>query len=122
VVNKSEKKLLKRFGISKMPILINYITMDEDFIPLQDYMMELFNDEVKPEKLLEFINRHALKEKRWVTRNKGLPLVVRRTYKNATFDQFKSVAESYNSRKIVVHLSEDGVVSQETSKLFEQLR
>jgi hypothetical protein len=105
-----------------MPVLLNYVTMDEDFIPYQDQMFEMYTDEIKPQKIFEFINRHALKEKRWITTNKGLPLVVRNNYKNATFNQFNSVAERYSSRRIVVHLSEEGVVSQEISKLFEQLR
>jgi|LauGreDrversion4_2_1035121.scaffolds.fasta_scaffold507658_2 hypothetical protein len=105
-----------------MPVLLNYVTMDEDFIPFEDQLIELFTDELKPQKLFEFVNRHALKEKRWITRNKGLPLIVRNNYKNATYNQFNSVAERYSSRRIVVHLSEEGVVSQEISKLFEQLR
>lgn len=105
-----------------MPVLLNYVTMDEDFIPYQENLIELFTDEIKADKILEFVNRHALKEKRWITRNKGLPLVVRRHYTNATFTQFNSVAEKYNTRRIVVHLSEEGIVSKETSRLFEQLK
>jgi hypothetical protein len=105
-----------------MHVVINYITVDNDFIPYQDAQIEAFNDETTIDKLKEFIERNALKEKRWVLRNKGQPLWERKIYKNATLNEFKGIADNYEKRRIVVRLTEFGDIDAETVKLFNQLK
>ena len=50
--------------------------MDEDYIPYHEPNVELFDDRIEIGMLIEFCKRHALKEKKWVLRNKGEPVFV----------------------------------------------
>ena len=118
-VDLTEKKILKRFGISKMPVLINYITVDEDFIPYTDLIIEGFTS---ADLLIQFCERHALRQKRWISRNLNILSSKRSVYKNVTFDEISEISKKYENRRLVIHLSENGLIPENRVKLMENMK
>lgn len=122
-VDLTEKKILKRFGISKMPVLINYITVDEDFIPYTDLIIEGFTSPVtSADLLIQFCERHALRQKRWISRNLNILSSKRSVYKNVTFDEISEISKKYENRRLVIHLSENGLIPENRVKLMENMK
>lgn len=120
-VHVSERKLLKRFRVSMLPVLINYITIDKDFIPYYEMNIELFTDDIVIHKVIEFCERHALSQKRWISKNLNVTLIKRNSFKNATYNEINNIIAHNEARKLVIHMSENGIIPDATIKFFEKL-
>lgn len=105
-----------------MPVVLNYVSFDEDHIHVGDEIIEIYRDTVDFYNLRSFMERHAFPEKKWMKIRRNETLFNRVFFKNVTINNLPELCQKHNSRRIVLHLSEDGSISKSIVKLFESLR
>ena len=105
-----------------MPIIMNYVTFDEDHIPVGDEIIEIYRDSPEYDNLKYFMERHAFPQKKWIKIRANETLYNRVLFKNCTIKDFKALSDKHYNRRLVVHLSENGSISNSIVKLIENLR